>query len=242
MKKSGGVEMKVCVLIPAYNEGGRIGRLVERILTLKEIADVIVVDDGSTDSTYEEAKRVGAIVLKHERNVGKGAAIRTGFSYLQGKKWRAVITMDGDGQHDYRELPHFVEAFKKGASDIILGSRMHKCEDMPLIRYLTNRFTSFVTSLLGKCRVTDSQSGFRLISTDVINQLSLSSCNFEIESEVIIKGARRGFRIAEIPISTIYLPDSVKKSKIHPLIDTLRFFRLAIRSLRMKGEQRRENV
>ena len=223
--------MKIGVLIPAYNESERIGSLVSKILTLEKIAEIVVVDDGSSDSTYEEAKKAGATVLRHEKNQGKGAALRTGFSYVKGKDLNAVITMDGDGQHKWDEIPHFIEAFEKSNADIIVGSRMHKCKDMPLIRYLTNHFTSFVTSLIGRCKVTDSQSGFRLISIDVLKRLELSSSNFEIESEVIIKAARQGFQIKEIPISTIYWADSAKKSKIHPLFDTLKFFILVIRNL-----------
>jgi len=223
--------MKIGVLIPAYNESKRIGSLISKILTLEKIAEIVVVDDGSSDSTYEEAKKAGATFLIHEKNQGKGAALRTGFSYVKGKDLNAVITMDGDGQHSWYELSHFIEAFQKDSSDIIVGSRMQKCKDMPLIRYLTNRFTSFVTSLIGRCKVTDSQSGFRLISIDVLKKLELSSSNFEIESEVIIKAGRQGAKIKEIPISTIYWADSTKKSKIHPLFDTLKFFILVIKNL-----------
>ncbi len=225
------IKMKICVLIPAYNESKRISKLISQILQLEEIAGIIVVDDGSIDSTYEEAKSTGTIVLRHEKNMGKGAALRTGFSYVKSKDFNAIITMDGDGQHNWKEIPNFIEVYKKGGADVIVGSRMKKCENMPTARYLTNRFTSFVTSLLGKCNVTDSQSGFRLISTDVLKNIELSTSKFEIESEVIIKAGRKGFNIKEIPISTVYLADSTKRSKIHPIIDTLRFFRFVMRNL-----------
>ena len=254
--------MRICILVPAYNESERIGRLISKIRTLKEVAEVIVVDDGSSDSTCEEAKKVGAIVLKHEKNRGKGAALRTGFSYLKRKDYDAVITMDGDGQHKYSEIPDFIEEYKKSNADIVVGSRMPACQSspatktsagrvegekrenlparhcssggqagMPLIRYLTNRFTSSVTSCIGGCKVTDSQSGFRLISKNVLKEIKLSTSNFEIESEVIIRAARKGFKITEIPISTVYLEDSTKKSKIHPVVDTLRFFRFVLKNL-----------
>jgi glycosyltransferase involved in cell wall biosynthesis len=235
--------MKICVLIPAYNESKRIGKLVSQILTLEEITEVVVVDDGSSDSTSREAKKAGATVLRHKQNRGKGAALRTGFSYIKDKNFDAVVTMDGDGQHDWNEIPNFIAAFENKDFGIVLGSRMpacqdlagrQKCENMPHIRYMTNRFTSFVTSLLCGFKVTDSQSGFRLISIDVLKKIELSTSKFEIESEVIIKAARKGFKIKEIPISTVYLADSTKKSKIHPLIDTLRFFRLVIKNL-LKG-------
>lgn len=241
--------MKICILIAAYNEKKRIGSLILQIREVEGISDIIVVDDGSIDNTYEEAKKAGAIVLKHERNKGKGTALRTGFSYIKSKDYSAVITLDGDGQHKYSEIPNFIEAYKKGNADIVVGSRMlarrHtsggiQCKDMPsskkqagmpFIRYAANHFTSFITSVLSRYSVSDSQSGFRLISTNALKKIELSTSNFEIESEVIIKAARKGFKIKEIPISTVYLVDSTKKSKINPFVDTLRFFRFVLKNL-----------
>ncbi|MBU1767117.1 MAG: glycosyltransferase family 2 protein [Candidatus Omnitrophica bacterium] len=241
--------MKICALIAAYNEKERIGQLILQIREVEGISDVIVVDDGSVDNTYEEAKKAGAIVLRHEKNKGKGAALRTGFSYIKSKDYGAVITLDGDGQHKYSEISNFIEAYKKGDADIVVGSRMlarHRisggmqCKDlpsskkqagMPFIRYATNHFTSFITSVLSRSSVSDSQSGFRLISTDALKKIELSTSNFEIESEVIIKAARKGFKIKEIPISTVYLAESTKRSKINPFIDTLRFFRFVLKNL-----------
>ncbi len=226
--------MKICILIAAYNESGKIGQLVSRIQKLDGVSKIIVIDDGSVDCTCEEAEKAGALVLKHGENKGKGAALRTGFTYIKEQNCDAVITLDGDGQHKYSEIPNFIEEYKKGDADIIVGSRMLACarrSGMPFIRYATNHFTSFLTSVVGKCSVTDSQSGFRLISTGVLKKIDLSASNFEIESEVIIKSARRGFTIKEIPISTVYHTDSTKRSKINPLIDSLRFFRFVLKNL-----------
>ncbi|MDD5454682.1 MAG: glycosyltransferase family 2 protein [Candidatus Ratteibacteria bacterium] len=223
--------MKIYVLIPAYNESGRIGRLVSQIQKLDSVSKIIVIDDGSNDSTREEAERAGAVVLKHEKNKGKGAALRTGFSYIKKQDCDAVITLDGDGQHKYNEIPNFIEEYKKGNTDVVVGSRMMKCRNMPFIRYITNRFTSFITSLLCRYSVSDSQSGFRLISTEVLKRIELSTSNFEIESEIIIKAARKGFKIKEIPVSTVYLADSTKRSKINPFVDALRFFRFVFKNL-----------
>lgn len=237
--------MNICILIAAYNESGKIGQLVSQIQKLDAVSKIIVIDDGSVDCTREEAEKAGALVIKHEKNKGKGAALRTGFAYVKEQDCDAVITLDGDGQHKYSEIPYFIETYKKGDADIIVGSRMFVCArraclassgssrraSMPFMRYMTNRFTSFVTSVLGRCKVTDSQSGFRLISTDALKKIELSSSNFEIESEVIIKAARKGFKIKEIPISTVYLADSTKRSKINPFIDTFRFFRFVFKNL-----------
>lgn len=227
--------MKICVLIPAYNEGERIEGVVSKILKLEEVSEVVVVDDGSADSTSEKAKKGGAIVLRHRINKGKGAALRTGFSYVKNKDFDAVITMDGDGQHKYSEIPNFIKEFKEKDSGIVLGTRMGKCRNMPFIRYATNRFTSFVTSLLCGSKITDSQSGFRLISVKALKKIKLSTSKFEIESEVLIQTARKGFKFIEIPISTVYLPDSTQKSKINPFIDTLRFFRFVIENVIRKN-------
>ena len=233
--------MKICVLIPAYNESERIAELISRIRGLNVVQEIIVVDDGSSDSTNGRAEEAGAVVLRHEKNKGKGAALRTGFDYV--KDFDAVITMDGDGQHRFNEIPRFIEKYKDSGADVVVGTRMWNCGpvrrssgggNMPFVRYMTNRFTSFVTSILCGCRVYDSQSGFRLISTDALRRLRFSSCNFEIESEVIIQAGRAGFKIAEIPISTVYFEDSTKKSKINPLIDTVRFFRFVARNLKKR--------
>jgi len=243
--------MKIYVLIAAYNESGKIGQLVSQIGKLDGVSKIIVVDDGSVDSTREDAKKAGAFVIKHKKNKGKGAALRTGFDYIKKQDCDAVITLDGDGQHRYDEITNFISEYIKGHADIVLGSRMFtrllrslpatdrqaggqvraRKEGMPFVRYGTNRFTSFITSMLCRCKITDSQSGFRLIATDVLKKIKLSTSKFEIESEMLIKAARKGFKIKEIPISTVYLADSTKKSKINPFVDTLRFFRFVFKNL-----------
>ena len=224
--------MQIAALIPAYNEEKRIGEVVRSVYALPCINTVIVIDDGSRDATAQKAAEAGAAVLRHQTNEGKGAALRTGFAHLTKQDgFTAVITLDADGQHKPEEIPLFIEEFIHSEADIIIGNRMLKTKDMPLIRYLTNELTSWVTSLLAKNKVSDSQSGYRIISTEVLRNISLNASNFEIESEVIIKAGQKGFSIKEIPISTVYLPDSVKESKINPFVDTCRFFRLVLRNL-----------
>lgn len=195
----------------------------------KVVKDVMVVDDGSTDSTSQRAMDAGAIVIKHVSNQGKGAALRTGFSYIERKGFSALITMDADRQHDYRELPKFIEEFKKNSADIVVGNRMSDTKNMPFVRLYTNRITSFFTSLFLYCRISDTQSGYRLIRTEVLRNINLLTSNFETESEVLIKAGRKGFRIKEIPIKTVYLPNA--RSKIRPLKDTLKFIRLILSSI-----------
>ncbi len=187
------------------------------------------MDDGSTDSTSQRALDGGAIVIKHVSNQGKGAALRTGFSYVERKRFGALITMDADRQHDYTELPKFIEEFRKNSADIVVGNRMSDTKNMPFVRLYINRITSFFTSLFLSCRISDTQSGYRLIRTEVLRNISLLTSNFETESEVLIKASRKGFRLKEIPIRTVYLPNA--QSKIRPLKDTLKFIRLILSSI-----------
>ena len=218
--------VSVCLLIPAFNEARTIGRLVSGA---REIADsVIVVDDGSQDATAQIAQDSGALVLKHRVNSGKGAALRLGFQHVLEHGYDAVITMDSDGQHDVDDIPTFLEAFNRTGSGVILGSRMHDISTMPALRKITNRLTSFVGSLLTHQELKDSQSGFRLISSDVLRAVELETSRYETESELLVKASRAGFPITSVPIRTIY---GREVSRINPVADPLRLIRLLFRSL-----------
>ncbi len=219
--------MKICVLIPGYNESRTIEQVVSN--TLKVINDVVVVDDGSKDDTAQLAKDAGAIVLKHEINRGKGAALKTGFNYAVENGYDAVVTMDSDGQHDPEDIPRFLNALNSFKSGIIIGSRMNDITTMPAIRKCTNKLTSYVNSTFAHQRIDDSQSGFRLITTDVFRTIKLETDRFETESEILIKASKAGFKIISVPIKTIY---GEEKSKIRPVKDTYTFIRLFFRSLR----------
>ena len=227
-----GKSKKVCVIIPAYQEEEHIGDIVRRTKNIKGIDEVVVVDDGSNDRTSQIALREGAKVLVHSSNQGKGKALQTGFLYALRNKFSGVITMDADSQHLPEEIPLFLEEVEKKGSDVIVGSRMHNPENMPFIRFWTNVITSFVTSILARKKVRDSQSGFRWINSHVLKEVSLDSSQFAIESELLIKAGRKGFKITEIPITTVYLSNSTKKSKISPFKDTIRFILLILRSMK----------
>jgi glycosyltransferase involved in cell wall biosynthesis len=207
-----------CVLIPSFNEARTIGPLVS---SLREIGfTVYVVDDGSADDTASIAEAGGAIVLKHRYNKGKGASLREGFGHIVKKGFDSVVAMDGDGQHDPADIEGFIEKMRSTGCDIVIGNRMMDTSSMPLVRILTNRFMSALISVMAGQRVPDSQSGFRLIRCEVLRRVELKSSNYEIESEMIIRSAKAGFRIESAPIRTIY---SGEKSRINPVIDALRF-------------------
>ena len=218
--------MKICVLLPAYNEEKTIGGLVRDIR--RHVSDVIVVDDGSADDTAAEAAEAGAVVISNEKNMGKGASLRRGFEYITRQDCDAVITMDADRQHDFNEIPVFVKRMEETGADIVLGTRMGSHEGMPLLRLLTNLVTSFIVSALCRCRVTDSQTGYRLIKTEVLRNVRLETANYETESEILIKAVKKKYFITEAPIKTIY---GGQESKIKPGRDTLRFIKLVVKSI-----------
>lgn len=218
--------MKTAVLIPAYNEEKGIVHLIEEIVRF--VPDVIVVDDGSVDATADAVARTGASLLKHLKNQGKGAALRTGFDYILSKDFDGVLVMDADGQHAPADIPLFLEKSRRTDAGLILGNRMEKIKSMPRVRRLTNKVMSFILSFIARQRIPDSQCGYRLIKRKVLEAVSLSSSNYEIESELLIEAGKAGFKIDSIPVKTIYRG---QKSYINPLVDTLRFFKLLLKCL-----------
>ncbi|MCX5697841.1 MAG: glycosyltransferase family 2 protein [Candidatus Omnitrophica bacterium] len=223
--------MKTCVVIPAYNEAKEIGRIVSGVRS--QGIPVIVVDDGSMDATSRIAREEGAQVLRNETNVGKGSSLSRGFAHALAQGYDAVVIMDGDGQHDPLDIPSFLRAQELTGCEIIIGNRMQEAQTMPRLRYLTNRFMSWLISCIIGQKIPDTQCGFRLIKKEVLNRLSLRTRKFEIESEMIINAARIGFRIGSIPIKTLYRDE---KSQINPFIDTLRFIRFIFCSAFLRRE------
>ncbi len=222
--------MKICALIPSYNESRTIGLLVKSVKA--KGLDVVVVDDGSLDRTAEIARGSGAQVLRHEQNEGKGASLKNGFRYAIDKDYDAVITVDADGQHSPYDIPKFTDAAEKTDADIIVGNRMSSSKNMPPVRWLTNKFMSFVISRICRQSIPDSQCGFRLFKKEAFKALDLTSANYEVESEALIEAYRKNLKIKFIPIQTIY---AKQISRINPIVDTIRFFRyIASISLKKK--------
>ncbi|MCC6450930.1 MAG: glycosyltransferase family 2 protein [Candidatus Aureabacteria bacterium] len=219
--------MRVCAVIPAYNEAARVGDVVRE--ARGRLPGVVVVDDGSADGTADAARRAGAEVLRHPANRGKGAALKTGMGRAFDDGYDAVVVLDADGQHAPGEIPLFLEAAERTGADIVVGNRMENATGMPLVRYLTNRFTSAVVSKLAGQRIPDSQCGFRLINERAFRRMGFATSRFDTESEMLIEAGRAGCRIVSVPVRTIY---GAEKSKINPFVDTARFFRLVARHLR----------
>lgn len=216
--------MNTCVLIPCYNEVSNIGKVVKS--ALQYVSDVIVIDDGSTDGTGLAAERQGALLIKHDINKGKGESLKTGFEYIiKQNKWDAVIIMDGDGQHDPHEIPNFIKVAETSDASIVVGDRMRGFapKNMPLIRRLTNKFTSFLISKIIQQIVYDSQCGYRLIKIAVLMNIKLYTSRFDTESEMLIQASKKGFKIGSAPIKSIYNDET---SYINPVKDSIRFIKL----------------
>lgn len=217
---------KICVLIPSYNEERTIGDIVSKLIRRGLVT--YVVDDGSTDLTAGHAEEAGAVVVKHRVNKGKGASLREGFKHILKKDFEAVIVMDADGQHDVSDIDTFLKRAGEVDAGMIIGDRMSDTGSMPILRLLTNRFMSWLISLIAGQSIPDSQNGYRLIRADLLKVMlpRLESSNYEIESEMIIRAARAGFKIANAPVKTVYQDE---KSRINPFVDTFRFMILLVK-------------
>jgi glycosyltransferase involved in cell wall biosynthesis len=214
----------VAALIPAYREEAHIADVAKRALA--QLDTVLVLDDGSPDATAARAREAGAEVFTHEVNRGKGAAIKTGLRKLTERGFEFILILDGDGQHLPEEIPHFLDEANRSTAQMIVGNRMSDTEKMPFVRKLTNRFMSWQISLVCGQPVPDTQCGFRMIHRDLAPLLFCESDAFDYETEMLFIASRAGFKISAVPVSTVY---GDEKSKIHPVRDTIKFFRLLSR-------------
>ena len=221
-----------CIVIPCFREAGRIGATVTAVSA--HCPHVVVVDDGSGDSTAEEAAATGAHVIRHETNRGKGEALNTGFAYALEQGFDFVITMDGDGQHAPDDIPSFLNVYKDSDAMVLVGTRMQDTGSMPLVRRLTNCFMSWLLSRMMGQRVPDTQCGYRLYRTDVLTSMPSMSQRFAAESEILLDLAADGVRIESVPITVIY---GDERSKIRAYRDTLRFFEMLIRWRMHRGRK-----
>ena len=188
-------------LVPAFNAAETVG---EVILGLRRhLPEVLVVDDGSSDATAEIARRAGARVLSLPSNTGKGSAVRAGLSDLLGTEATHVAFVDADGQHDPADLPLLLEAAAAG-DEFVVGSRMQLPEEIPGYRYRTNEIGSRILTRMTGHEVEDGQSGFRVVSTRVLQRLRLTARGYSIETEILLKAAPFVQRFRHVPVKAIY--------------------------------------
>jgi glycosyltransferase involved in cell wall biosynthesis len=189
------------MVIPVHNERTTIANIVTAV---RHYGPVIVVDDASTDGSGQAAASAGATVITLPCRAGKGTALRHGFSAALRRGARAVITLDGDGQHDPHDIPRLLLAAQRWPQSLIIGDRLEVPDAVPRHRLQAIQVVSFWLNWLGQCNVRDTQSGFRLYPTHLLRQLRLKHGGFLLESEVLLKTRRAGYSIHTVPIRAIY--------------------------------------
>jgi len=207
---------KSVVVIPVHNEASTITSVVG---AARAYLPVIVVDDASDDGSGQLAAASGALVLTLPRQRGKGAALRYGFAEALRQGAETVVTMDGDGQHDPRDIPRLLEASQRYPGSLIIGGRLDSAHTMPLARLCAIEVVSFWINWLGHCTVHDTQSGLRLYPAAVLRTLPLRHGGFLFESAILLKASQNGWRVCEIPIRAVYPPG--RASQYRPLRDSI---------------------
>jgi glycosyltransferase involved in cell wall biosynthesis len=205
---------KSIAIIPAYNEELAIGSVVLR--TVPFVSQVVVIDDGSQDHTVEIAQLAGAVVIKHEKNLGYGAALQTIFTIAQEMDSDEFVILDADGQHNPSDIPKLLAALRSGA-DIAIGSRfLTEKSSVPHYRKIGIKILDRATNFAGKISISDSQSGFRAYSRTAIEKLTIQADGMAAGSEILIRAGHLGLVIAEVPINTKY--DIPNISSSNPLV------------------------
>ena len=205
---------KLITIIPVFNEAATIAGVVERALAY---GPVLVVDDGSTDDTAACAARPGAEVIRHPRRLGKGQAIRTGMAAAATRGASAVITLDGDGQHDPADIDRLLAAAATAPAGVIVGSRLGQAGGLVRGRLNAIRVAGFFMNWVTGVCVEDTQSGFRLYPLDVVRDLPTRRGGFVFETEVLVAAARSGVAVREVPVRTV--SRAARRSRFRPIVD-----------------------
>ena len=207
---------KIVAAIPCFDECRCIGSVV--VMAKKYVDQVVVIDDGSSDATAEVASEAGAAVYQHVRNRGYGAAIRTALE--KGKELGAevLVILDGDGQHDPKDVPKLVKPILDGKADVVIGSRfLGQDKKAPFYRRVGQRVLTTVTNVGSGQRVSDSQSGFRAYSLKALNALNLAEDGMSVSSEIQFAISKSGLRVAEVPIDVTYMDKAKRNPAGHGL-------------------------
>ncbi len=212
--------MITAAIIPARNEAKRIKAVIEH--TLPYVDFVIVVDDGSTDDTFQvigSIPNAKVIPVHHQVNLGKGAALKTGCDAAVRLKADAMICLDADGQHDPKSIPLFIEQLQKGNVDVVFGMRTFNSK-MPMMMLMGNHLLSKCISQLFHVMIHDTQSGYRAFSAVAYQKLRWHSTGYEAETEMIVRAGQYQLRYTEVDIDTIY-HDSYKGTTV---VDGMKIF------------------
>jgi glycosyltransferase involved in cell wall biosynthesis len=216
--------LKVCVLIPTYNNSKTLRSVIAGILDYTE--NIIVVNDGSTDATGEILKEFPGInVIGYEQNRGKGFALRTGFAKAVELGFHYAISIDSDGQHYADDLPQFLEKLKLHPNAIIIGARNMDQSSVPGKSSFGNKFSNFWFKLETGIKITDTQSGYRLYPVKLLNEINYFTRKYEFEIEVLVRAAWMGIEVVQVPVKVFYPEKEERVSHFRPFRD---FFRISV--------------
>jgi glycosyltransferase involved in cell wall biosynthesis len=225
----------ISVIIPVFNEELTIGTVIERVkVVLQNIGfeyEIIVVDDFSTDRSLALSNRQGVKVYSLKKHMGKGYALRAGFAKAKGD---IITTIDSDGSHRPEELPSLLTPILQEKADLVIGSRYlsQKPAAAKKLNAIGVRLFNLLIEVFTGAEVSDSQSGYRVMKSEVLRNMSLKSGEYEIESEMLVKTARQGFRVREVPIS--FEQRTYGTSRLDPMVDGFKIL-LSIVSAYMRG-------
>jgi len=208
---------KICILIPAYNAEKTVRSVA--VECCESGFPVFVVDDGSTDATSGVLEGLPLTVLRHARNLGKGAALCSGFSWALEQGFDAVVTLDADGQHDPTSIGILVKTALDGKFGILIASRFSYFEQMAGLRKIWNRFGVWCMRKRTGFEISDSQSGFRYYSTDMLATVTLTKNGYDLEMELLMKAWKNGFLIGSLPVAP-RVADGRATSHYRPVRDT----------------------
>ena len=203
---------KIYILIPAFNEGGKIGSVLAELKNAG-YENIFVVNDGSKDDTEKIAREAGAEVLNHIMNLGQGAALRTGLEYINEKySPDIIVTFDADGQHRIEDIAKIIEPIIKEDFDIVLGSRFLKNKTkMPVLRKIILKAGIIFTNLLSNIKLTDTHNGLRALNKKAIDSIEITHRKMEHASDIIDEITKKKLRYKEVPVEIIYSEYSIGK-------------------------------
>lgn len=218
---------KIVAIVPAYNETGKIGKVVSKILSEKIVHRVIVVDDGSKDSTSQEAESSGARVLKHEKNSGVGSAIRTALDHARKEGYTIAVVLGGDDQDNPNEICRLLTPISNDHFAFVQGSRYLSGgvrENIPLFRRITTGFFSFLFKIIIRFPVTDGTNGFRAFRLSILDHPGINIHQkwldkYELEPYLYYKTIELGMNVTEIPVTKRYPKDKIGYTKMVPILD-----------------------
>lgn len=213
-------DRRICVIIPTYNNGNTVCGVIEE--AQKQVADVIVVDDGSTDNTSDLLRKMKVTVVTFESNRGKGHALVAGFRKALEQNYTHAITIDADGQHFPTDIPKFLSALQKNPLGIIIGCRNLTEENMPRRNTFANKFSNFWFRLQTTIDLPDTQSGYRLYALSSLRGLKLITSRYEAELELLVFSAWSGVKISTVSVKVYYPPKELRVSHFRPIYDFVR--------------------